>query len=131
MTDDERNERERLRQECRDDLDVLRLDPDMPERVFRLYEKILARLDRLETGTFDSTEKPTDPRRDGTARADVEPLQHAVVEAKPTGRQRIESATEVKRQRHDSTKGWKNDPVFEALGVPKKPKKDGSGEDDA
>lgn len=105
MTDDERNERERLRQECRDDLDVLRLDPDMPERVFRLYEKILARLDRLETGTFDSTEKPTDPRRDGTARADVEPLQHAVVEAKPTGRQRIESATEVKRQRHDSTKG--------------------------
>ena len=51
------DEREKLRQECHDDLATLRAG-DMPERAFRLLEKLVARLDRLETGSFPQTETP-------------------------------------------------------------------------
>ena len=54
------DEREKLRQECHDDLATLRAG-DMPERAFRLLEKLVARLDRLETGSFLQTEAPTEP----------------------------------------------------------------------
>jgi hypothetical protein len=56
-------EREKLRQECHADLDALRTDSEMPERAFRLLEKLVARLDRIETGSFHETESPTKPER--------------------------------------------------------------------
>ncbi len=59
MTDDER---ERLRQECHDDLAALRPE-SLPERAYRLIEKLVARLDRLETGVFSELEAPTSPER--------------------------------------------------------------------
>ena len=60
MTDDDR---EKLREECYADLAVLRSSPDIPERVFRLLERIVARLDRIETGSFPVSEMPTEPER--------------------------------------------------------------------
>jgi hypothetical protein len=59
MTD----EREKLRQECHEDLAALRADPATSERAYRLFEKLVARLDRLETGAFSTTERPTEPER--------------------------------------------------------------------
>jgi len=57
------DEREKLRQECYDDLAALRDDPSVSERAFRLFEKLCARLTRLETGSFSTEEKPTEPER--------------------------------------------------------------------
>jgi hypothetical protein len=56
------DERELIRRGCHEDLESLRGE-ELPERAFRLLEKILARLDRLETGEFPSTEKVTEPER--------------------------------------------------------------------
>ena len=55
-------EREQLRRECHEDLIALRSET-LPERAFRLLEKLVARLDRLETGSFFPTEAPTEPER--------------------------------------------------------------------
>jgi hypothetical protein len=76
MPDDERD---KLRQECRRDLDVLRVDPSVSERAYRLLERIVDRLDRLETGSFPTEERPTEPAR------------------------------------RESSTGWRNDKVIEAL----------------
>jgi hypothetical protein len=57
------SEREKLRQECHEDLAALRNDPTMSERAYRLLEKFAARLDRLETGEFPPEETPTEPER--------------------------------------------------------------------
>jgi hypothetical protein len=56
------DERERYREECYEDLQALRSE-NLPERAFRLLEKILARLDRIETGSFPMREMPTEPER--------------------------------------------------------------------
>ena len=66
MTDDDR---EKLRQECHADLDVLRRDPAVLERVFRLLERLVVRLDRLETGSFPAEETPTEPDRTRTKKS--------------------------------------------------------------
>jgi hypothetical protein len=58
MTEDERAKR---RKESYEHLELLRSDPNMPERAFRLLELFAERLDRLETGTFSSEERPTEP----------------------------------------------------------------------
>jgi hypothetical protein len=63
------DEREQLRAECQEDLEALRLDPNMPERAFRLFEKLCARLTRLETGSFPETERPTEPERGRTRKS--------------------------------------------------------------
>ena len=63
------DERERIRQECQDDLEALRLDPSMPERAFRLFEKLCARMTHLETGSFSSDERPTEPERGRTRKS--------------------------------------------------------------
>jgi hypothetical protein len=60
MTDDDRD-REKLRLECREDLAALR-SSELPERAFRLLEKLTDRLDRLETGSFTQEERPTEPQ---------------------------------------------------------------------
>jgi hypothetical protein len=57
------DEREKLRLECYSDLGHLQTQTELPERVFRLLEKIIQRLDRIETGTFHVTEAPTEPER--------------------------------------------------------------------
>ena len=56
------DERERLRRECHEDLDALRAS-GLDERAFRLLEKLTARLDRLETGSFEANERATEPAR--------------------------------------------------------------------
>ena len=56
-------DRERLRQECHDLEGMLRGEPGVPESAFRLFEIILLRLDRLETGSFSNEERPTEPER--------------------------------------------------------------------
>ena len=56
------DEREKLRQECHDDLAALRSEP-IPERAYRLFERLVQRLDRLETGNFSTEERPTEPER--------------------------------------------------------------------
>jgi hypothetical protein len=61
------DDRDRLRQECHADLASLRTDTTLSERAFRLFEKIVARLDRIETGTFHETESPTKPERRGSS----------------------------------------------------------------
>jgi hypothetical protein len=61
------DEQEKLRQECHADLDVLRTS-GLDERTFRLFERLVRRLDRLETGTFSTTEKPTEPDPVGRVR---------------------------------------------------------------
>jgi len=58
MTDDDR---ERLRKECYDDLAELRVGGELPERAFQLLEKLVARMTRLETGSFPTEELPTAP----------------------------------------------------------------------
>ena len=60
MSDDDR---EKKREESREYLNALRLDPMMPERAFRLLELFADRLDRLETGSFPTEETPTQPER--------------------------------------------------------------------
>lgn len=60
VTDDDR---EKLRQECHADLTALRGDPGVSERAFRLLEKLVVRLDRIETGSFHPLEAPTEPER--------------------------------------------------------------------
>ena len=60
---DERDEREKKRQESREYLNALRLDPMMSERAFRLLELFADRLDRIETGGFSTEERPTEPER--------------------------------------------------------------------
>jgi hypothetical protein len=57
------DERERIRQECHADLAALRNDNLVSERAFRLFEKLVSRLDRLETGSFPQEETPTVPER--------------------------------------------------------------------
>ena len=58
MSDDEK-----LRQECHELEGLLRGEPAVPERAFRLFEIILVRLDRIETGVFAPAEAPTAPER--------------------------------------------------------------------
>jgi hypothetical protein len=58
MTDDDRA---KLRGECHADLAELRGGGELPERAFRLLERLVARLDRLETGSFPAEETPTAP----------------------------------------------------------------------
>jgi hypothetical protein len=60
MTDDERT---KLRLECHEDLAALRAGGELTERAFRLFEKLVQRLDRIETGSFSTAERPTDPER--------------------------------------------------------------------
>jgi len=60
MTDEDRDT---FRRDCHADLAVLRGDPLVSERAFRLLERIVARLDRIETGSFLPTEAPTEPER--------------------------------------------------------------------
>jgi hypothetical protein len=55
------DEREKLREECHADLSALRVGGELPERAYRLLEKLVARLDRLETGEFPPSEVPTTP----------------------------------------------------------------------
>ena len=57
------DERERLREECQEDLQALRVEGLLSERAFRLLEKLVTRLDRLETGSFPVEERPTEPER--------------------------------------------------------------------
>ena len=54
------DERERLRAECHDLVNALRAS-DLPEAAFRLLEKLVERLDRIETGSFPPSEVPTKP----------------------------------------------------------------------
>jgi hypothetical protein len=61
MADDD--DRARKRQETREGLNALRLDPDVPERLRALLELFADRLDRLETGSFSTEERPTEPER--------------------------------------------------------------------
>lgn len=58
--------REKLRKECHEDLAILRESVELPERAFRLLERLTARLDRLETGEFPVTEEVTAPARKGS-----------------------------------------------------------------
>ena len=57
------DERERLREECQGDLAALRVEGALSERAFRLLERLVMRLDRLETGSFPAEEQPTEPER--------------------------------------------------------------------
>jgi hypothetical protein len=57
------DERERLREECQGDLAALRVEGALSERAFRLLERLVMRLDRLETGSFPAEERPTEPER--------------------------------------------------------------------
>lgn len=57
------DEREKMRQDCHADLAALRSDPLVSERAFRLFERLVSRLDRLETGSFSTEETPTKPER--------------------------------------------------------------------
>lgn len=52
------DDREKIRKECRDDLDALR-GTDLPERARELLEKLDQRLTRLETGSFPVNEAVT------------------------------------------------------------------------
>jgi hypothetical protein len=74
------DERERIRRESREHLDALRPDPTMPERAFRLYELILDRLDRLETGSFTSEERPTEPDRTRKSSGSIPAFRRAMAE---------------------------------------------------
>ena len=56
-------DREKLRQDCHADLLALRTGGELPERAYRLLERLVARLDRLETGSFSTEETPTVPER--------------------------------------------------------------------
>ena len=56
-------DREKLRQDCHADLLALRTGGELPERASRLLERLVARLDRLETGSFPDEERPTAPER--------------------------------------------------------------------
>jgi hypothetical protein len=60
-------ESEKLRQECHRDLAALRGDAGLSERAYRLFERLVSRLDRLETGSFSPEEKPTAPERKASA----------------------------------------------------------------
>ena len=98
------DEREELRQQCladsrqcQADLDALRGE-QLPERAYRLIEKMLQRLDsvekrlnRIETGSFAPTESPTEP------------------------------------ERRPSQSRWRNDEVLRALEEGRKPKDDAEG----
>jgi len=55
-------DRAKLRQECHAMQNALR-GTEIPEPAFRLFEIIIARLDRLETGSFSQYESPTEPER--------------------------------------------------------------------
>jgi hypothetical protein len=74
MVDDERErlrqDCDKLRQKCHELEGLLRGEPNVPEAAFRLFETmrelaeiVLIRLDRIETGTFSTTERPTEPER--------------------------------------------------------------------
>jgi hypothetical protein len=58
------------REKCHADLLALRTGGELPERAYRLLERLVARmdreadrLDRLETGSFQPEETPTKPER--------------------------------------------------------------------
>jgi len=59
---DGRSERERLRAETTRLLNVLRTTT-IPQETFELLEILSARLDRIELGSFDEHERPTEPER--------------------------------------------------------------------
>ena len=60
MTEDDR---EKKRRECREDLEALLVGGELPERAYRLLEKLVDRIDRIETGSFSTEERPTEPER--------------------------------------------------------------------
>jgi hypothetical protein len=70
--------RQRLRVTCRDDLAALRAE-DLPERAYRLLEKIIDRLDRIETGNFPDEERPTEPEGRSPRDAAVKEARDATV----------------------------------------------------
>ena len=61
-------DREKLRQDCHADLLALRTGGELPERAYRLLERLVARLDRLETGSFPDEERPRRPSGPRVAR---------------------------------------------------------------
>ena len=87
--------REKLRKECHADLEIIRSGGELPERAYHLMERLVERLDRLETGSFDATEAPTAP-------AVPHPTSHPAA--------------------HPSKAAWSNAAVLEALETGKKPK---------
>lgn len=98
------DERTKLRRECQEDLDALR--GVVEERVWVLLERIIARLTRIEVGTFPASEENTNPAR----------------------RSATPSYVSAQR-RHDSVERWTADGVkgiFEE--ARKDPPKEGSGE---
>lgn len=85
MSDDER---ERIRQECHADLAALR-GTELEERAFQLFEKLVARLDRLETGSFPPEETPTAPeRRPSSAKWSNEEVIKALERGREEGRKK-------------------------------------------
>lgn len=60
-------DREELRKACFDLLGKVRMLPTVDQAAFELFELILARLDRIETGVFSQEETPTRPEKRTTS----------------------------------------------------------------
>jgi hypothetical protein len=121
------DERTKLRRECQEDLDALRGVLD--ERQWVLFERIIARLTRIELGTFSASEENTKPGRRFTSteqepRAPT-PAYPMPATQEPVGRVALKSA----QRRYDSTERWTAEGVREIFEEAKKdPPKEGGGE---
>jgi len=79
------DERTKTRRESQELLDALRGDPSVSPRAWELFENILARLLRLETGSFGPEETPTKPARRLTeAPGREDPSERADPDREPT-----------------------------------------------
>lgn len=112
------DERTKLRRECQEDLDALRGVVD--ERQWVLFERIIARLTRIELGTFSSHEENTRPGRRFTS---TEQELRSRTPAYP-----VQAAQKGEPRRAESSDRWTADGVREIFDEARKDPKEGGGE---
>ena len=116
------DDRERLREECQTDLQALRVEGLLSERAFRLLEKLVTRLDRLETGSFSTEERPTEPEQRARLRCPItfEKTGRAYRCELAVGHAGECLSTNPEPERRKSSTKWRNDAVLRELDAGKK-----------